>query len=463
MMVLVVAVVVVLIISAGVAFMGLFSNKVSSIENKIGSGSITSGGTTDPFVSEIKLPNGLPNAITVDSSGNVWTILQNTSTLAVYNPSNGSLRQFPVSGLAANAPLTSWGIAVDNQHGLVWFTEEVTNTVWSFNISSQTFKMYKIATPESNPYQVAVDNRGYAWFTEFTGNKIGVVSPNDTINEFPIPIASANPTGITIDQKTNRIWFNLLDTSGASSQFYLGSLYDGSFTFNNITPDVDTPIGITLDSSGDVWMSQHGASLITEFNPITHYFRTISTSIPSVGASYPYFVYFDNATGMIWYNEHYGNAISVFDPETNRMIEYEIPSRVSSDGNISGALTMALSPSGTPWFTELYTGKIGEVNANAPVRLAINVSDTIVNLGNKSSVPIQLSIHSPSSKATYLSASLGNFTGTFDFNFTSYFGSGNYTTTMTIENGGSPPGVYFATISVKSENTIVSQVIEIKT
>ena len=455
---------VMIVLLVGTISMGVLSFKSTSSDTTSSQESLQTvvGNYSDPFISEFNVPNGLPNAITVDSSGNVWTVLQNSSDLGEFNPTNDSFHEYPIPGLASKAPLTSWGIAVDNKRGMVWFTEEITNTVWSFQVQSETFKMYSIPTLESNPYQVALDQNGDAWFTEFSGNKIAVVLTNGTVNEFQIPIPSCNPTGITVDQKTNRVWFNLLDTSGAFDQFYVGSFFNGSFTFNNITPDVDTPVGIAVDSSGDVWMTQHGASLVSEFNPVTHYFKTISTSIPSVGESLPYFVYVDSTTGKIWFNEHYGNAISVFDPNDDTLVEYEIPSRATSDGNISGALTMALSPSGTPWFTELYTGKIGEVNSNLPVGLSINVSKSTIDLGNESSVPLQLTVTSSSNATTYLSASIGNFTGTFDFNFTQYYGSGNYSTTMSVENGGSPPGVYFATISVKSENTIVSQIIEIE-
>lgn len=456
-------VVVVLVLSVGLAFTGVFSGKSSgSPATTATQESVSPAEVTDPYINEYGLPNGLPNAIAVDASGNVWTMLQNSSSLAVYFPANGSLHQYPIPGMKSKAPLTTWGIAIDNQRGYVWFTEEVTNTVWSFQISTAAFKMYNIETPESNPYQIAVDKYGNAWFTEFSGDNLGEVLTNGTVVEFPIPIASSNPTGIAIDQSSGRVWFNLLNTAGLTDEFYVGSYFNGSFTFNNITPDVDTPIGIAVDSSGTIWLTQHGASFVTEFNPTTHYLKTISTSIPDVGASYPYFVAIDNATGDIWFNEHYGNAITVFYPSSNTMVEYEIPSRAVSDGNISGALTMALSPSGTPWFTELYTGKIGSVNPSVPVPLSINVSQSVVNLQNLSSVPLTLSISAPQNETTYLSAALGNFTGTFDFNFTDYYGTGNYSTTMTVQNGGSPPGIYFATISVKSENTIVSQVIEIK-
>jgi virginiamycin B lyase len=453
-----------IIVSGGVVYAGFYSSTNSkSTLTTIPKTSIDNDSPiSDQFVKEFTLPDGLPNAIAVDSDGWVWTVLQNSSSLAVLFPSNGSVVEFPIPGLNSKTPLTTWGIAIDQKRQSLWFTEEMSNAVWSFDMRTQTFKEYSIPTLESNPYQVAVDSSGNAWFTEFTGDKIGVVSLNGTIHEFQIPIQSSNPTGIAIDPKTNRVWFNLLDTAGSFDQFYVGSLLNGSFTFNDITSLVDTPVGIAVDSSGNLWLTQHGASLVSEFNPITHYFRTISTSIPPVGASYPYFVYVDNSTGKIWFNEHYGNAISVFDPKSDSLIEYEIPSRNSGNGNISGALTMTLAKDGTPWFTELYTGKVGEVNYSAPVETSLSVSTKQIMLVNESTSSIQLSIRAPANETTNLSASVGNFTGNLLFNFTSFSGQGTFSTNMSIQNGGSPPGVYFVTISAESGDVIVSKVIEIK-
>jgi virginiamycin B lyase len=456
------ALVLLLVISGGMTYAGVFSKNnsitTSTVTGK--SGQFSAGSFSSQFVTEYRLPNGLPNAIAVDSYGRVWTVLQNSSSLGVFNPTNETVRQIPIPGL--KPPLTSWGIAIDNSRGLVWFSEEISNSIWAYNMQEEVFKEYVIPTSESNPYQVALDQKGNAWFSEFSGDRIGVVATNGTVLEFQIPIASSNPTGITVDPRTNRVWFNLLDTSGATDQFYVGSFYQGSFIFNDITPLVDTPVGIAIDSSGNLWLTQHGASLVSEFNPVTHYFRTISTSIPPDGASYPYFVYVDNSSGNIWFNEHYGNAITVFDPKSDTLVEYEIPSRNANDGNISGALTMTLSPTGVPWFTELYTGKIGDLNSSSPLGVSLNVSTQKVSLENESTSVVQLTIGGSNNQTTYLSATVGNFTGNFLFNFTQYSGKGNYSTDFSIQNAGSPPGVYFATLSVESKNVILSRIIEIQ-
>jgi len=46
----------------------------------------------------------------------------------------------------------------------------------------------------------------YRWFTEWSGNKIGRITPSGVITEFTIPTPSSNPGGIAAGPDGN-IWF----------------------------------------------------------------------------------------------------------------------------------------------------------------------------------------------------------------------------------------------------------------
>jgi virginiamycin B lyase len=47
---------------------------------------------------------------------------------------------------------------------------------------------------------------GNLWFTEYTGNKIGRITPSGTITEFTIPTPSSAPLGI-VAGPDGAIWF----------------------------------------------------------------------------------------------------------------------------------------------------------------------------------------------------------------------------------------------------------------
>lgn len=292
--------VVVLIVISGSIFFNYYydlqkttGHRVSIEQRPQGSdGSLpsTSGQQVSQFLTEYPIPTrgSFPNGVAVDSSGNVWTVLQNQTALSEFNPFDRTFQVFEVPE-QKGTQITSWGIAVDNTRHLVWFTDEASNAIWRFNITAQSFKQFALKTAEALPYQVALDSQSNAWFTEFAGNKIGEISTDGVLIETSIPLSPAQPIGIAIDTTQDRIWFNLFQIGGTRNMFYIGSYYKGSFTFHNMTGLAGTPVGIALDPLGNIWLTQHGTSFLSEYNPATGHFRTISTSIPPAGVSNLYF------------------------------------------------------------------------------------------------------------------------------------------------------------------------------
>ena len=142
--------------------------------------------------------SSVPNAIAVDSSGNVWFTLMNISSLAELNPSNGLVHQYRIP-TGANNGTTSWGMVIDNSRGLVWFTEQATNSVWSFDMNTHHFTRYDLKTQHGFPFGVTLDNQGNIWFTEFFGNKIGEITTSGNVTEIAIPRQGyIEPSGITV-------------------------------------------------------------------------------------------------------------------------------------------------------------------------------------------------------------------------------------------------------------------------
>ncbi len=406
-----------------------------------------------------------PNAIAVDSRGNVWFTLENQTALAELVPSNNTMHVFhlPVSHKKGSV---TWGIVVDNQRGLVWFTEQITNAIWSFNIRTHIFKEYQLHTPNAFPFGIALDGNGNVWFTEIFSNKIGELEANGQLIEFSIPVkGDPIPSGIAIGPRGN-VWFTL---PGIES---IGEYSTGHFTFYNLTkfvscPDITCPTAISVDPYGNLWTTFHGPKLISEFNPNTDYFRTISTSVPPLETSLPYFIQ-ATQTGNVWFNEHYGNAMALYEPVNNTLIEYYDPTRLKFAGNISGMQTMAVSSDGTPWFTEFFSGKIGTVNTSAPLSVNFNIynysttSEKPLLVSNNSQISLKFSVSDHNSVPYILEGTSGNMTGNFSYSFEPDRGSSALNSTVTIRNNGSRPGIYFLTLSVKTSDLAVSKIIEVE-
>ena len=148
---------------------------------------------TYPFVTEYHTQSRdtSPNAIAVDSSGSVWFMLENQSRLAQLFPSNQTIHEYLIPGAQRSIALVTWGMVIQSSKNLIWFTESVSNSVWSFNMETHQFVKYHIPTNYSFPFGIALDSSGNVWFTELLGNKFGeIVSGSTNVTEFNIPLSA---------------------------------------------------------------------------------------------------------------------------------------------------------------------------------------------------------------------------------------------------------------------------------
>jgi streptogramin lyase len=445
-----------------------------------------------PYISEYCVINqsSSPNAITVDSKGNVWFISQEYGDLGVLYSSNSSMHVFHVPIPGTQKGVQSWGIAVDNSRNLVWFSDYADNGIWSFSIPTQHFTYYNVTySAFSFPYQVALDSKGNVWFTEAFANAIGELTTTGRQITYALPAQLAKirpgPFGVTLD-RNGTVWFTDPDANAIGSlSINTGSNNSYSFQVYNMTGIATQPVGIALDPQGNVWFTQHGSSLISEFKPKTHLFRSITTSVPThLPGSLPYFIYLDS-NGNAWFNEHYGNMIGEFMPSNSSLVEYNIPTMIASAGNISGAITMNLSPNNTPWFTEWYAGKIGKVNLQVPLNIGISFQNSSANAGaplnlsQSHNLTLALNVVSPSDETVNLTVFLSSFNSSkpylfsssndpnktapaFVYNFSDSGGKGNFSSLLTIQDQHIGPGTYYITISEVTTNIHFSKVIQVQ-
>jgi streptogramin lyase len=72
--------------------------------------------------------------------------------------------------------------------------------------AAQTITEYAVPTAGSAPTGIAAGPDGALWFTEFSGNKIGRMTPDGVVtNEFTVPTASSSSVGIAAGPEGRRI------------------------------------------------------------------------------------------------------------------------------------------------------------------------------------------------------------------------------------------------------------------
>ena len=88
------------------------------------------------------------------------------------------------------------------------------------------------------------------WFTELFGNKIGEITTSGALEEYPVPkfgnVSDVEPSGITIDQASNTVWFT------ETAVDVVGSYFDRHFNSYNLSGLVQSPAGIAVDQNGNL-------------------------------------------------------------------------------------------------------------------------------------------------------------------------------------------------------------------
>ena len=438
------------------------------------------------YISEIRLPSNceMPLGIVVDTNeGKVWYLSTKNGSLGSYNLREQRFekeRKIPVWPSRENPTDSSqvWTMKVD-QHGNIWFTDEKQNSLWKYEPSSDTFETYKIPARSESfgsiyPVSLDFDAIGNLYFvgirspTLWLGNT-SEMSNNTSqgITEIPLPLQGFEgidrdliSTGsIVTDNNDKSVWISLL-AFGHKGQIIRYDTTEQTFNTYDLPRRLSSPVGIALEDSGNLWVTDHGTSIFFNFLLDNRNITEFVTSKPSErifgGAegfssqayTLPYWIH-KSDDGSLWFNEHTGNKIAHFLPNNNSLIEYWIPSQnilfsqcdpqgVNMCG-IANALQLSVgSPSlgatsgnnsssealknDEIWFTEWSENKIGRVDSdrNLPFSVQTSPQEITIRKGDTASIDV---IITPS---TFVSEDRVNMTASATFTPTGDLGNSTW-------------------------------------
>jgi streptogramin lyase len=314
----------------------------------------------------IQLPNAGPLSIAQARDGTFWVAEFSAGQITQFLPANNTFRQFVVPEAHAQPAF----VALDNL-GRVWFSDqEGEGSIWMFDQADNTFTKHSTATVFSVPVGVLVDGKNNVWFAEDTGNALGeLVYPSYTIREFPLPHANSGPAELALQAGGSALWL----TESIGNRIAMFDI--SSQTFKEYVPSVPfaSPVGIVLDESGNVWVSEHGGSSIVRFEPSPGTFTKFPTSPPPPSSQYPNSAPATlaiDSQGRLWFVEHFSNTVGRLDPATQSIDEFRIPS--------SGVYSIlsAVDSSGNFWFTEFTANKIGTIPKGALIPIMVGAAST---------------------------------------------------------------------------------------
>ena len=308
----------------------------------------------------IPTPNSVPNAIIVGSNNHTfWFTEFGAGKIGEFDSLTANVTKEYTIGPGA-MPAT---LAVD-RHGLTWFTDQNQNSpsVWSLNTATETFQRFSTNSSPSDPIFVLVDpTTNNVWFTDYYGNYLGeITNSTHMMNKYSLPAANSYPVEIAKQNGTSYLW--ITEATGRIARFDMTS-----HIFQEFTPTLPLsyPVGIVVDNNGNVWVSEHGGSSVTELIPSNSTWRKYPTSQATADPGTGVATLTMDSQGRLWFAEHYSNRIGRLDPITGIMDEFALP--------ISGAYSLldTVDAKGNFWFTEATANEIGMIPGNTTV--AVNL------------------------------------------------------------------------------------------
>jgi virginiamycin B lyase len=302
------------------------------------------------------------------------------------------------------------------------------------------------------------------WFGNVTQMKNNT---SDGITKIPMSINSFKGIdskqiiigSLAVDNNRNVIWISLsaFASEGEILRYNIASRNFDSFV---LPEQLSLPVGLAVDNNGNLWATDHGTSIFYMLDTKSHnvsmfatsnappkiYGLNESSSLPEDAYTLPYWMEKAPDDGSIWFNEHQGNKIGRFDPLTDTLYEYWIPTQDRSWGDcppssktcgIANVLQFSKGENGQMWFTELSENKIGSIapsayNNNGSHQLPFSVSashqeltikkgqsmEIKVNistpkLSSSPAAPLNTNINMISSGTFTPTGNLGNSTGSF--------------------------------------------------
>ena len=288
-----------------------------------------------------------------------------------------SLAQYPLPA-GATGPSQ---IASDHA-GRIWFVEQGSNQIGSYDPSSKSFSEFQIPTRDALPEGIAVDPAGEVWFAELTPNGLGVLSPeNGTIKEVTIPPApdgiGCGPVGVT-PQGNGSIWV----TCEFSNQIdeYVPSL--GILEQFDLPVAFSAPLQVLFDRSGNFWFTAADSGMlgyattsqlrpgttdgIEEFAPLNSTYLTsiVNPLLPTgkvlTSLAVPSQIAFSPDGGSLWVTEHGAGSFDRYDIASKTLTKYFTTRPSSSLYTQSLPNGIAVDSSGLIWVAEHYGNRIAE-------------------------------------------------------------------------------------------------------
>jgi virginiamycin B lyase len=313
--------------------------------------------------------------------------------------------------------------------GSIWFTDERTDAIWKFSIDTQSYD--RITYPPTNeggsslPQKLVIEGSKII-INDFTGGRLSFLDyaqDKQGLRHYAIPsvMEGAVTSDFAIDSDKN-VWYTNWVPSGAgilvkfdypgyefaATQGEVQGLPLQAFVeWYNFPAGITTPNGVAVGPDQKIWLADTSSNYFFSFDPRTEEFTKYTTSVPTIDSygnasgfiknpvSRPYWI--EHSDGNLIMNEHNANRIGVFNPSSETLVEYTIPSRNPNWADCEGidycgvAQVFDFVAYGKKiWFTEWVENNIGVVDTSIPLPFSIAIDRKEITLEKGQTTQITL-------------------------------------------------------------------------
>ena len=427
---------------------------------------------SNKYVKEYKIPTACtqPLAITVDHEGTVWFAQTSTGKIAKFDPITEAFTEYDNAVweemeklMILNAiendmqPIKlrsmMWGMDYFAD-GSIWYTDEATDSIWKFSIDEEFYDVisYREAhedNVQSLPQKLVLEGSKII-INDFAAGKLSFLDyaqMNQGLRHYAIP--SVIPDAVTSDfalDSDKNVWYTNWVPSGqgilvkfdypgyefqsTQGEVTQGLLLQDFVEWYNFPVGLTTPNGVTIGPDHKVWLADTSSNYFFSFDPKTEEFTKYTTSVPTIDSygdasgviknpvSRPYWI--EHHDGNLIMNEQTANRIGVFNPSTETLIEYTVPSRNSNWSDCEGidycgiAQVFDFAAYGKKiWFTEWVENNIGVVDTSIPLPFSIDIDRKQITLEKGQTTQITLEVTKVSSSSNNTVSINSSSTSTF--------------------------------------------------
>ena len=426
---------------------------------------------SNEHVKEYKIPTACtqPLAITVDHNGIVWFAQTNTGKVAKFDPLTETFTEydnsvwknvekiFIATAIENNVEPTKlrsmmWGIDYFPD-GSVWFTDEATDAIWKFSIDDESYNRISYSQDDESksslPQKLVIEGSKII-INDFTGGRLSFLDyaqDEQGLLHYAIPSVMENAvtSDFAIDSDKN-VWYTNWVHSGqgilvkfdypgyefqsAQGEVTQGLLLQDFVEWYNFPVGLTTPNGVAVGPNQKIWLADTSSNYFFSFDPKIEEFTKYTTSIPTIDSygnasgfiknpvSRPYWI--EHSDGNLIMNEHNANRIGVFNPSSETLVEYTVPSRNPNWQDCAGidncglAQVFDFAVAGEKiWFTEWVENNIGVVDTSIPLPFSIAIDKDKITLEKGQTTQITLEVTKTGSANMYDASVNSSLTSTF--------------------------------------------------